>query len=106
MKSRAERACQFLPYASLRGFDSVVERKRAVNEPRRELAPDAEEEIARRMALAQTGDTVRVCYYRSDRYITVVSHLLAIDTVERVLKLGDGSVPVDDIFSFDIIRNL
>ena len=101
MNSYQDRAKQFLPYASLRGFDEVVARKRRICEPRRELAADAEEELSEMLSALCRGMLVSVTYYRGDAYITRAGRVSEIDVISRTLMFEDFTVPLDDIFSLE-----
>ena len=101
MSSYQDRAKQFLPYASLRGFDEVVARKRRIREPRRELVADAEEELSEKLSSLSEGTLVSVTYYRGDAYITRAGRVSEIDVISRTLMFEDFTVPLDDIFSLE-----
>lgn len=101
MSKHRGRAQQFLPYASLRGFDEVVARARHISTPRREVAEDRAEELSRALSEAQKGDPVRICYYVGDHYETRCGTFRSIDMNLRAVFVDGESVPIDDIFSFE-----
>ena len=101
-ESYQSRAKQFLPYASLRGFEEIVEKKRRIKEPRRELAEDAIEEFSRVLSSLVTGDAVRVTYYTGMEYEELSCKFLKIDTLSHELVLDSVKIPLSDIFSVDI----
>ena len=100
-KSYQDRAKQFLPYASLRGFEDVVESRRDLKCPRRELMEDAAEELSRKLVSLSAGALCRVTYYLSDKYVTEVGKLKRVDDIKRRLIFESFTVPIDDIFSLD-----
>lgn len=97
------RAKQFLPYASLRGFDDVVEAKKRIKSPRRELMEDAEEELSRKLLSLSHGVLVSVTYYSVDSYVTRKAEFKSIDTVKRIIKFFDFEIPIDEIFSLELL---
>ena len=100
-KSYQDRAKQFLPYASLRGFEDVVAKRREFKCPRRELLEDAAEELSRRLVNLAEGDVCTVTYYLRDRYVCLVGEVKRIDEIKRRLILDSASIPIDDIFSLE-----
>ena len=106
MSKHKGRAQQFLPYASLRGYDEVVSKMRRISSPRRELAEDMAEEISRTLSELKKGDAVKVCYYVRDHYETVEGAFSRIDTVSGVVFVGEWTIPINDVFSFEKIWDL
>ena len=96
------RAKQFLPYASLRGFEREVERIHKITEPRRELAPDAEAELSQIISRLRSQDRLRVIYYTGSSYVTVCAIFEKTDSLNRLLVFDRLSVPIDDIFSLEL----
>ena len=96
------RAKQFLPYASLRGFEKIVAEKRKIKEPRRQLAEDAEEELSRTLSELTRGTTVRLSYYSDGRYTEKSGEFLFVDTLSRELVLEGERIPLYDLFSIEI----
>lgn len=101
-KSYQDRAKQFLPFSSLRGFEDVVDRRRDVKCKRRELLEDAAEELSRRLLNLSSGALCQVTYYLRDRYVTVVGEVKKVDEIKHRLVLDGLSIPIDDIFSIEL----
>ncbi|MBQ7362949.1 MAG: hypothetical protein IJW48_05910 [Clostridia bacterium] len=101
-ESYQPRAKQFLPYASLRGFDEIVARKRKIKEPRRELGEDAAEELSRMLSSLRGGESISVVYYKVDSYVQTSARLLRVDMLKGELVLDGGRIQISDIFSLDI----
>lgn len=101
MSSYQDRAKQFLPYSSLRGFESIVDKKRNITEARRELATDAEEELSYKIGILKSGDEVSITYYKTDKYVTVRCVFREVDELMRIIRTEELSVPIDDIFAID-----
>ena len=101
-KSYRDRAKQFLPYASLRGFDGIVEKRREIKCPRRELGEDAAEELSKKLVNLSSGTPCRVTYYLRDKYVTVIGEAKAIDEIRHRLVLDSTIIPIDDIFFLEL----
>ena len=99
--SYQSRAKQFLPYASLRGFEEIVAERRKIKEERREPGPDAEEEISYTVASLCKGDFVRAMFYKLDRYIEISGEVVKVDPTSREIVLNTGIIPIDDLFSIE-----
>ena len=97
------RAKQFLPYASLRGFDEIVEAKRHIKSPRRELLDDAAEELSFKLSSLTVGKECIVTYYQTDAYITKQAAFIRIDTTFKTVYFEGFSVPIADIFSIELL---
>lgn len=95
------RAKQFLPYASLRGFEKIVAEKRKIKEPRRQLAEDAEEELSRTLSELTHGTEICVCYYSDCRYIKENFEFFSVDTLTHELVLRGARIPLSEVFSVE-----
>ena len=99
---RQPRAAQFAPFAALRGLEEMIEEKRVVLSPRRELLEDAALVLCETINRLRTGDSVRVTYYRADRYVTIAGRVEKVDEVYRNIKLCGKTIEFDDIFELEI----
>lgn len=98
MRPRHERAAQFAPFAALRGFEDEVARRRELKCPRRELSEGEIERLDGLLSSLSVGEAVRVCYYKTDRYLTVCGILTALDPIERTLTVVREVIPFGDLF--------
>lgn len=92
-----ERAMQFAPYAALRGFDELIDKRRERKEKRKELAEDERERINRILSRLSVGSLVRVKYYEVDRYKTLCGVLSELDTVFYTLTVVKTKIDIADI---------
>ena len=60
---RVDRAKQFLPFNSLRGFYDLVRIKEKIITPRRELTTDELEKLSFRYNQLEKGEMVKLTYY-------------------------------------------
>ena len=108
----ADRAAQFSPFAALTGYDDAVREAARLTDRRLEL--DEYEQQALNDRLQQIlsrlpkQPVVRITYFRPDSckesgaYVTVSGVIKRLDTVEREIRLVDGTrIPIEDIWDID-----
>ena len=108
----ADRAAQFSPFAALTGYDDAVREAARLTDRRLEL--DEYEQQALNDRLQQIlsrlpkQPVVRITYFRPDSckeggaYVTVNGVIKRLDTVEREIRLVDGTrIPIEDIWDID-----
>ena len=93
--SRLQRAKQFMPFAALKGFETLLSAVARPKEARVELSEDQLEELNRTIQSLVEGDFVRVLYYTGHCYTELVGsietigkpiHSLTIEGVPIVFK--------------------
>lgn len=94
----SERAKQFAPFSALRGLNQALSRVEKVREPRRELTDDRIEQINRALNRISPGDIVTLVYYEDEEYLQLTGPLTKLDEVGRAVRLGEKSVPIDDLY--------
>ena len=108
----ADRAAQFSPFAALTGYDDAVREAARLTDRRLEL--DEYEQQALNDRLQQIlsrlpkQPVVRITYFRpasckeGGAYVTVNGVIKRLDTVEREIRLVDGTrIPIEDIWDID-----
>lgn len=99
IRRKADRARQFMPFASLRGYYDLIREKERIREPKRELTEDAAEELSAALGELRCGMLVKIRFYDTDHYENTTGIITAIDTVFRRLTLVRRCIPFDDILS-------
>jgi len=94
---KADRAKQFMPFATLRGYYDIIRRCERVPEPRRELSEEESDELSRRLAQLRRGMMVTATWYRDDGYETMEGMVAGIDPVGRTITLVKTKIPIDDL---------
>ncbi|MBQ2819317.1 MAG: hypothetical protein IJF14_02900 [Clostridia bacterium] len=97
-----DRAVQFAPFDSLRGYYTMVQTQQRQTEPRRRLSEEEEAKINALLLKVKKGDMLRVSYYNIDRYETRVGVCHSIDLTNRTLTVLDTLIPTDDIIYAEI----
>ena len=101
--TRAERARQFMPFASLRGYYDFIREQERIKEPRRELSEDQAEELSAALSGLARGDIVRVTHYVNDHYEVTEGVLTEFDEVFRRMTIVRTRVRFDDIVSAELL---
>ena len=97
-RRHADRARQFMPFASLRGYYDFIREQERVKEPRRELS-DVLGKTAR-------GVMLRVVFYDKDHYETAEGLVSEFDPVFRSLCIVRRKIPFSDIYRAEILEGL
>ncbi len=100
----ADRAKQFMPFASLKGYYDEIREKERMREPRRELSEDDAERLSAVLGSFSKGALVRVRYYREDCYETAEGIVTEFDEVFRKLCIVRNTVNFDDIIEAELIE--
>ena len=95
--SKVDRAKQFLPFNSLRGFYDLVKNKEKIVEKRRELSCDELEILAFKFNQLVVGKVVLIRYYEVDGYISFEGMITNIDLIFKTISLVDTKINLDDI---------
>jgi len=97
----ADRAQQFMPFASLKGYYDMVRARERVAEPRHELTEDEAEALSRRIANLRRGAMATVTHYDGDAYVKTTGMMTAIDTTFRTLTVVRTTIAFDDILDIE-----
>jgi len=95
--SNIDRAKQFLPFNSLRGFYDLVNNAEKRIESRRRLTVDEVERLSFKINQIRKGELIEVTYYLVDGYIKLTGMVTFIDDVYKTIKIVDEIVPIKDI---------
>lgn len=111
--SMSDRAAQFSPFAALTGYDAAIQETGRLTDAKIELTDD-ELNILNRKALlleesVRTGLQVEITYFLPDgrkkggSYDTVHGTIKKIDTIERMIRMTDGTViPINAVIDITI----
>lgn len=105
-RRHADRARQFMPFASLRGYYDYIREQERVKEPRRELSEDGAQELSDTLAEVARGTMLRVEFYDKDHYETAEGLVSEFDPVFRNLRIVRRKIPFDDIYRAEILEGL
>ena len=94
---RVDRAKQFLPFNSLRGFYDLVRIKEKIITPRRELTTDELEKLSFRYNQLENGKMAKITYYEIDGYVKLEGMIAKIYNINREIIIVDKVIKLDDI---------
>lgn len=113
------RAAQFSPFSALTGYEDAIEETARLTENKHTLSDEETDMLNRKMALLKDKtnekSTISIRYFIPDElkdggsYSTISGELRAIDSVNRLVILQDGTtIPFDDIddISGDVFNSI
>ena len=103
-RGMADRAKQFMPFASLKGYYDMIREQERRREPKRELSEDEAEELSRVLNTFCRGALVRVEHYRGECYETTVGIITEFDPVFRKMRIVRDTVAFDDIIAAELLE--
>ena len=95
--SKVDRAKQFLPFNSLRGFYELVKNREKIVEKRRELSCDELEILSFKFNQLVVGKVVLIKYYEVDGYVTFEGMITNIDLIFKTITLVETKIKLEDI---------
>lgn len=96
-----DRAKQFMPFASLKGYYDMTRRREHISEPRRELSEDDAEELNRKLCAVQQGQMLKITYYRTDHYEDITGMVSEFNTPFRRLTIVKTVILFEDIIDIE-----
>ena len=97
MNDKANRAKQFLPFASLRGYYDEILKRQRILEPKRELTEADQERLSNLISQLKKGTLIKVRHYVRDAYDDTEGMLTQIDMVNRTLTIVKNKIAFDDL---------
>lgn len=95
--SRLQRAKQFIPFAALKGFDSLLAMVARHKEEPLELSEDQVEALDRSLRSLTCGDWVRVTFYDRGTYRSEEGPLTMVSKSLQLLSVSDRVIPFRDL---------
>ena len=95
--NREDRARQFMPFASLRGYYDLIRERERVTSPRRELSEDEAQELDGKLRALRRGTMAKITWYRDGAYETMEGMVSAIDLITGSITLIKTKIPIADI---------
>lgn len=97
--NNTDRAVQFAPFASLRGYYGMIKAEETVTQPFRELSEDECKKLSDTLSCIKKGDMLRVTYYGGSSYLTAVGMCTGIDLTMHTLRILKQELRFSDIVS-------
>ena len=100
--SRLQRAKQFMPFAALKGFETLLATVARPKESRVELSEDQLEELNTVLQSIRCGDWVRVVYYDKHKYTELIGPVDVINKRLQILTVQGVEIFFRDIKAIDL----
>ena len=95
--SRSDRAKQFLPFNSLRGYYDLIREKEKIVTPKRELSDYDLEKLSNKISKLEKNMMVKITYYDIDSYKNIEGILTRIDVNNKFLVIVKTKISFNDI---------
>lgn len=102
MSDRADRAKQFMPFASLKGYYDMVREQEKIISPKRELSEYRSELLSNKLLQVRKGAVIKAVYYRGDGYVKTEGMVSQIDFTMRTLTIIKTKIPFDDLYDVSV----
>ena len=100
-KGNANRARQFLPFNSLRGYYDLVRKKEIIKSKKKILAEEEATILSDKLNHIKRGMLIKVKYYKEYGYVELEGMVASIDYVFRRITIVDQIIDFDDIISIE-----
>ncbi len=97
MQSNLNRAKQFLPFDSLKGFYELIEKEEKLKDNKKELSEDTLSDINKTILSINKNDNVLIKHYHNENYIETIGKVRKIDEVNKVIYLDNTKIAFDDV---------
>ena len=85
-----DRANQFLPFDSLKGLSLALQEKEIVYEEKKDLSEEAMEEISNTINELDTGDLIKVKFYKNRQYQDFFGTFIKVDSIRRKILVNNN----------------
>ena len=99
----SDRAKQFMPFAALKGFYDIIDRREEVSVPKKELSEDDCAALSAKLSAIEKGQVLQVIYYHDGAYVKQCGCVSRVDFTFRKLTLVKTEINFDDIYDIEQI---
>ena len=100
--SRLQRAKQFMPFAALKGFETLLAAVARPKESRVELSEDQIEEVNKVLQTVRGGDWVRIVYYDKHKYTELIGPVELIGKDLQILVVQGVEISFSNIKTVEV----
>ena len=101
--SRAERARQFMPFASLKGYYDIIREQSRTKEPKKQPAEDELSRINEKLKQIKKGMMIKAAYYNTDSYKQITGMVSCFDETYHTLTIVKTKIQFDDIWDIEFV---
>ena len=95
--TKTDRAKQFLPFNSLRGYYDLIREKEKEVIPKRDLSDSDIELINNKLQEIEKNSMIKLRYYDIDRYVDIEGIVTKIDFVKQYITIVKAKINFTDI---------
>lgn len=95
--SKQDRAKQFLPFNSLRGYYDIIREKEKEVTPKRELSDYDLEKLSNKIKRLEKNMMIKITYYDTDSYKSIEGIVTKIDLDNKFLTIVKTKISFSDI---------
>ena len=85
MLSKEERARQFLPFDTLKGFNEALREKEKESEEKKELSEEEINKISEKLKTLEKGNKIRITHYLNKKYVTEIVVVKEINKLKQII---------------------
>ncbi len=95
-------ASQFSAFASLTGFEDLIEEHNQIYEDRREPSEEELQLLSEKISRVRKGSELSLTFYNNGRYETLSGTVTRTDFIYRIITVNKRKIILDDIISVEI----
>lgn len=97
VKKNADRARQFLPFNSLRGYYDLVRKEEIIKTDKKTLDEDEAQIVSNNLAKLRRGMLVKITYYQDYGYTSIEGMVSNIDYIYHTITIVSKMINFSDI---------
>ncbi len=94
----SDRARQFLPFNSLRGFQAEIKKREQIIVEKKELISDKKESLSYKISQIRIGQMLTVIYYDNNNYFEVTGIVTSLNFETQYLTIVKKKIAFFDIY--------
>ena len=100
-KRKPDRARQFLPFNSLRGYYDLVRKQEIIKTPKKVLADEEADILSNKLNMLKRGMLVKIKYYKEYGYTYIEGMIANIDLVYHKITIVSQIIDFNDIIDIE-----
>ena len=102
--SKIDRAKQFMPFAALHGFETMLSESEIIPCKKVELTEEQAQNLSNVVSNIKKGDVVSINYFKSNGYTNIIGAVTYIDLAIKKISIIKTEIDFKDIISIEIVN--